>query len=526
MRIEYPFSKAFLKQLIALVLKDSGYGLRVIRSLDPALIPGETNQILFSALKQGSEVGTVPTRTVVEQLLWQKYQSGAFKRDILNQAVGLLRESVEIGAVSRNEAYPILKDALLQANIGSALDESLNKFKKREYDEIKDIVNLAYDNIRLLELGDPGYRASLHIDQRIAQIRSGIAKVERLPFGLPDLDIRLKGGLGRGELGCILAGQKIGKSMVLVWIAQTCLLAGLKVTYITLELDKDTVKARIEAGLVDLETDEIENGGNDPADIIEQNFKPLLQHGDLVVKHFPGGMLTTAKLEMFLRDNIDLWSYEPDVLIVDYADKMALGKGERYEALGDLYSDLRSLGVPRDSYSGTGMKPITERGMAVWTASQIKTSAINHTHITLWDAAGSYLKGAEVDLMLAICCTDEEFRDNMFRLYLATSRFAGGGRGELDEYGPYFLDYKHGRILAHEGSRFSKDFQPRMGLNIDVDQLFGNLSTEKSAEIEYEIKRKIETENMLIEICGNEKHLIGRSLVGNLDCGLLNNPPR
>jgi len=488
-----------------MALKDFGYGLRVIRSLDPALIPGEPCQILFAALKQGSESGMVPNTTVVEQLLWQRYQSGAFKREILNQAVGMLRESADTEAVSRDEAYPILKDALLQANIGAALDESLNKFKKREYDDIKAIIESSYENIRLLELGDPGYRASLHIDQRISEIRAGTAKVERLPFGLPDLDVRLKGGLGRGELGCILAGQKIGKSMCLIWVAQTCLLAGLRVTYVTLELDKDTVKARIEAGLVNAEIDEIETGGDRIAEEVEKKFKPLLKDSDLVVKHFPGGMLTTKKLEMFLRDNIDLWGYVPDVLIVDYADKMALGKGELYVALGDLYSDLRALGVPEDSYSGTGNKPISKKGFAVWTASQIKTSSIDHNHITLWDAAGSYMKGAEVDLMLAVCCTNEEFKDNMFRLYLSASRYAGGGRGELDEYGPYFMDYTHGRIISHTGSRFSEDFEPSLGLNIDVAALFGNSCVESIGGNE-----SVESEKQsVVEICGVERRLIG-----------------
>ena len=104
------------------------------------------------------------------------------------------------------------------------------------------------------------------------------------------------------------------------------------------------------------------------------------------------------------------------------------------------------------------------------------------------------MKGAEVDLMLAICCTSEEWKSNMIRIYLATSRFAGGGRGELDDYGPYYTDYSCGRLLQYTGSRFGPSFRPVMGDRLNLEQMFG---VDKLEEV---YQKKIEPEKIEPEV--------------------------
>jgi len=423
-------------------------------------MPTDPSMVLLAAAKQAGEaIGKVPSVMAVDQMLWQRFHSGAFKEKVLNEARSLLKDAVGKEAVSRDEAYPVLRDALLNANIGQALDTGLNLYRKREYDQIKQAMDTAFDDVRLLETGDAGFRASLHMEQRIQDIRDGKGAVDRLPFGITKVDKRLKGGLGRGELGCILAGQKIGKSMILCWVAQTAIMYGLNLCYITVELPKENVITRIEAGITGMLIDEIEEGGLEVADRLAEKLKPLIK-ADYVVKQFPGKSLTVDGLRAYLEDLRNIWNWQPDVLIIDYADEMAMPKGERYQGIGDVYSGIRALGNAENF------------NCAVWTASQIKTSAIDHEYIRLWDAAESYLKGALIDLMLAVCCTEDELHAHSFRLYLASSRYAGGGRGEEDELGSYYLDYEHGRMFAYKGNRF--DGLYRTGSRINVEKMFGD----------------------------------------------------
>lgn len=461
----YPFSKRFLLRFISLALKDP-YGIRTVSLLDPALIPGDAQRLVVYALQQCARTsdGRI-TSIAADQAIWSRYCTGAFTRELCDEARQLLARAVETEPISRDEAKPVLVDALLHTGIGFALDTALRLYANRDYEKVESVVNDAFTKARSLEMTDLGFRLSTDLHRRLDRVRSGATRVERLPFGIPAVDTRLKGGLGRGCLGCILGQQKIGKSAALCWVAQTSILAGLNVVYVTVELSQDQVQSRIEAGLTGMLVDDIENGGDWIADQLAIEL-PKVVKGDYIVKWFPSRSLTIEALGMYLNDLKDSLDFKPDVLIVDYVDDMAMPKGEHYQAVGDLYAGIRALGHP------------DRHNCAVWTASQIKTSAIDHEYIRLWDAAESYLKGALIDLMLAICCTDDEAKAGAFRLYLVASRWAGGGKGVEDELGTYYTDYEHGRMFLHEGSRFTGSFTPvdRLGLA----KLFDDISSERS----------------------------------------------
>ena len=472
MRVEYSLSEEFLVKLLSLVFVDP-YGIRVVRALDPALLPNETAITVYAAVKAVVQsTGEIPQRYVVEQTLFQRYQTGAFKGEVFKSAFDMIGNACTVEPMSREVARSVLRESLLHAGIGLALDGALNCYRKREYDEIKDLVDKAYSKPRLLDLGSPGRRASTSLDARIAEVASGTASIQRIPFGLAKMDIRLKGGLGRGELGCVLAAQKVGKSMALCWISQTAVLLGYKVVYITLELSEREVQARIEAGITGLETDAIGRGGIEVAKTLREKLVKVFEGtgGDYVVKQFPAKAASVKDIEAYLRDVAQLWAFQPDVLIVDYADELSMpGKAERYQAVGDLYSELRALGSPADSSYGT----TGGFNCAVWTASQIKVSAIDHEYIRMWDAAESYLKAAKIDLMIAICSDEQEAASDLLRLYVAACRYASAGRGVHDEYGPFTRDYKHGRLLdVSDKARFDVSVAIRRRAEFDFG--FGN----------------------------------------------------
>ena len=459
MEISYALSSEFLKGLLSLVHSDSAYGSRVLMSMDPQLLPEKRHSEVFSVMKTSlADIGQVPNPLLIRQGLLEKHNSGSLSDEDYRKTLKFLSQSFRVSPLTRKEARGTLKNAILESELGYALDDVYSLYAGHEYDEIESRVGVAFEKARLLESGSIGFSLSRNLDEYVEAVREGAARVVRIPVGIPELDALLKGGLGRGELGCIIAAQKAGKSMGLVWIAQTAVILGLKVLYITLELSEEEVKNRIAAGILSQFTWDIEEGGYRMASTVREGLSRVLERGgDYVIKGYPSKGASVSDIKAYAEDLSRLWGYRPDVLIVDYADEVAPPSGvKRYDSsgnyfvAGEIYSDLRSLGAASDaSYNkGGGMN------CAVWTASQVQRQAIDREILTMSDVAESIQKASKVDLMVAVCQNEDERETDMLRLYIAACRYAPGGGGTEQEVGPFVRDFAKGRLVKLDGGRF------------------------------------------------------------------------
>ena len=447
--------------MFSLVYSDPGFGVRVVEALDPELIPQKAYSGLFGVVQQyvRSE-GSVPGKVIIRQLLQQQYHSGTMSSEDRDKALRYLKKSLGTDPVSREDAKIVLTSAILDTEVLAALDESYRLYKDRKYDDVFVRMDEAQQRTRLLDLGSVGWSLSGGLDEYLQQISDGLANVDRIPIGVSALDIGIKGGLGRGALGCILGAEKDGKSMALVHIGASDFLAGYYVVYITLELPQLDVQNRFAANVTGIPINRLEKGGAITAGIVGEALERIIKKsgGDFVVKAFPGGTATVRDVEAYLKDIRRLWGFAPDVVIVDYADELISSQKVRnvdssttYLTMGKIYTDLRAMGAPSSQSSGT-------RGgfdCAVWTASQVQRSAIGKQVLEFRDVADSILKAAKVDLMVGLCRDEEEREADLVRLYVAACRYAPFPQ----EVGPYQRDYTHGRLVKFDSTvrRFTEE---------------------------------------------------------------------
>lgn len=453
MRI-YPFSNEFLTRLLSLIFKDPSFGLRIVLSIDSALLQHKAFQHIFSVSYQICRtIRRPPSPTMINQVLYQRYESGQFTQDMLHSTLKIISKAETVRPIARDEAVLALKDAVLDISLGDALRQSLRCWRAREFDQIRDLVESSFSKARSLDLGEIEQPLSISLEDYLTDIAEGKAMVRRMPTGIYELDVKLKGGLGRGELGCVMGARKGGKSAFLVFVATTSILCGLNVAYITCELKRLDVKNRITAALTGEFIDDIAKGGRRISKRLREKLSRVLSsgsndthRGDYVVKYFPPKSATVSDIEAYLSDLGMLYNFSPDVLIIDYADELKASSSlikDNYTRIDDIYADLKAIGSSgRDAYS-------LRKGFdcSVWTASQVQRDAMNNEILKIDVLDKSIEKASKVDLALAVCQTEEEAEANMARIYNACCRFASGNSGIDDEYGPYSRDLGRARLF-------------------------------------------------------------------------------
>jgi len=447
----YALDREFTMKLGSLVVSDPGFGRCILTVLDPDLLPHKDCGLVFSVWKHYMETeGEVPSRAVSKQLLLQRFHQGSVTQEAYTRAVACQQEIWKTDPVSRPTAQSVLRALLLETETWSALDEGLRLYKDRKYTEVYERMDVARGKLSLIESTSLGTHMNMDLEDYLTRLRRGEARVQRMPIGIAELDLRLKGGLGRGELGCFLGAEKVGKSMALVHTAATAVLAGLNAIYISAELSQLAVQNRFTANVTGISVDALEAGEEIAVGIVEERLRRVLKKvggGQFVVKAYPSGVATVRDIEAYLRDVKRHWDVSPDTLIVDYADELApeqkskyMDSGSNYHAMGNIYTALHALSSPAEEIThGRG-----GFNCAVWTASQVQRAAVGKELLEFTDVAESILKAAKVDLMVALCRTDDEREADLMRFYIPCCRFAGFPV----EVGPFARDYAHGRIVV------------------------------------------------------------------------------
>jgi replicative DNA helicase len=111
---------------------------------------------------------------------------------------------------------------------------------------------------------------------------------ERIPFDLEYFNQITKGGLPNKTLNIALAGTGVGKSLFMCHCAASGLSQGRNVLYITMEMAEERIAERIDANLLNVPIDQLENLSKDMfTDKVSQIAAKT--QGKLIIKEYPTG---------------------------------------------------------------------------------------------------------------------------------------------------------------------------------------------------------------------------------------------
>jgi replicative DNA helicase len=229
--------------------------------------------------------------------------------------------------------------------------------------------------------------------------------------GIDELDKKeiLNGGLGKGEIGVIIAPTGVGKSHFLVMLGSNAIRAGVDVLHYTFELSEAAVGMRYDSNLCDIDSNLV----IDNKDKVIESYKDA-KLGRLMIKEFPSNTATIYTIRSHI-ERLDVKGFKPGLIIIDYADIMRSTR--QYDSLRHelklIYEELRGFAM--------------EKGIPVWTASQSNKEGATSDIVDLGNMSEAYGKAMVADVVLSISRKAHEKSSGWGRLYIAKNRAGRDG---------------------------------------------------------------------------------------------------
>ena len=286
-------------------------------------------------------------------------------------------------------------DFCKKQKLKEAMVKSVELLQSSSFDEIKNVIDVA------LKLGlDNNFG---HDYKKDFEARYQIKSRNPITTGWNVVDDICRKGLGKGELGVVIAPTGAGKSMVLAHLGATALKAGKHVVHYTLELSEESIGQRYDSCLSGVRLGELFAEK-------EQVYAECQDvSGELTIKEYPTKSASVNTLRAHL-EKLKKSDQKIDMIIVDYADLLRSGVNykEKRHDLESIYESLRAIAQ--------------ENECPLWTASQTNRSGLNAEVITMESISEAFNKCFVADFIFSLSRTVKDKTSNSGRVFIAKNR--------------------------------------------------------------------------------------------------------
>ena len=420
------YGYAFQIKVITSLLVDKSFLQQISDILSPKYFESDANEwIVSTILEYQKEYNASPTLEVMKVKL-EKVEHDVLKDQVVAHLKDAWKytDSTDLEYI-KDQAMDFCKNQ----EIKKAILGSVELLKHGQYDEIKATVDNA------LKAGadkNIGHDYMIDIDERYTE---AVRFVQETPWEV--INELTDGGLGKGELGVMVAPAGIGKSWALMNVGAHLIKKGKTVVHYTLELNEAYVGLRYDSVITGIANQNLKHYQED----IKEQLSKL--KGELIIKHYPTKSVSVMGIRAHVEKCI-MQDKKPDVIIVDYADLLRGHGQEKRHELEGIYEDLRGMAG--------------EYEIPVWTASQANRSALEEDVIGADKVAEDYSKVMTADFVMSMSRKVEDKIANTGRFHVIKNRFGIDGVTY-----PSTINTNIGVVKIHEGSsQFGKEAQSKM----------------------------------------------------------------
>jgi len=392
------------------VLTDEKYMRKVVPFLKVSYFSGISKTVFRSICKYVEKYNQLPTQDV---LAIELQKDDRITSEGLITANEMLPEIFQKESVDSQWLYDTTEEWCKKQAVHNAILDAVAIIEGK---------NTKYNTTAipslLQEALSVGFDANIghdYIDDAAARFEYYSEDLERIPFDLDYLNRITKGGLVRKTLNVLMAGTGVGKTLAMCHVAAGMLSQGRNVLYITNEMAEEKIAERIDANLLDIPLDQLQDT---PVDMFMDRVNRLKKAGagKLIIKEYPTASANANHYRALLNDLRMKKNFVPDLIVVDYLNICASSR-------------LKAMGGSINSYSY--IKAIAEeiRGLAVefdvpiLTATQTTRGGFANSDPGLEDTSESFGLPATADLMLAIISTDDLEKDGLVMFKQLKNRY-------------------------------------------------------------------------------------------------------
>lgn len=387
--------KTDLEQVILRnILTNETYMRKVIPFVKKEYFEGTYRLLFNEVVRFVGNYNRLPTQ---ETLTVEIQESDRFNENTYTEALDILPRIFQSGEENQQWLYDTTEKWCQDRAVYLAIMESITiidgKHQSLSKNALPDILqkalSVSFDT-------NVGHDYIENVDERYEFYHM---QEERIPFDLDYLNRITKGGLPNKTLNIALAGTGVGKSLFMCHCAANVLSQGKNVLYITMEMAEERIAERIDANLLNVPIDQIQNmSKNMFRDRVMDIGKKT--SGKLIIKEYPTGQAHSGHFRALLEELKLKKKFKPEIVFIDYLNICASSR-------------MKGMGGSINSY--TYIKAIAEelRGLAVEfdlpivSATQTTRSGYSNSDPGLEDTSESFGLPATADLMFALVSNEE-----------------------------------------------------------------------------------------------------------------------
>lgn len=300
-----------------------------------------------------------------------------------------------------------------QQNLTKAINKAYEIIKlgdSERYNDIEDIVKKALECNNKKELG-------FHVFDNMEEALKEDYRCT-IPTGASMLDDAFYGGLGKGELGIIIAPSSVGKTSATTGFAATAAVTktednnyqGYKVLHIFFEDEEVNIKRKYYAYLTDIDACELSRPDIRPkvVEMINNNqWKDMIQK-NVIGYHATNGEMSASDIKKFIQRHVAM-GFKPDLVIVDYFECIKL---EKPETSAD--SEWTREGLTMRKLESIAH----EFNVALWVPVQGTKDSFNQQIVGLTQAGGSVKKVQIGHVIISFARTEDMRLEDKINIFI------------------------------------------------------------------------------------------------------------
>ncbi|MBW2998846.1 hypothetical protein KY321_04875, partial [Candidatus Woesearchaeota archaeon] len=478
----------FQMKLLWQMVTESEFAEKIIPLLHVNYFDDTPTKLFFIALKDyyndNEKVPNLLNDSVFQAI--KKYSDDEVNEEILKGVLEKIKNWNEKiindpklfdGDIVQKEAYTYIR----QQEYRKLADFIISKVKigsTRESDEILGDIDVKVKMIS--EIGDDENFGSELFDDIDSALQKEFRKP--IPTGIKGIDDVTGGGLGRGEIGILLAASGVGKTTFLSKVANKCQEVEKNVLQIVFEDTVDQIKRKHYSIISDIKLSEIDNNNELVKDRVLA-YKSKNKLGTHVIARFPQENTTIPKIRLWIDRYQKRFGVKFDMIVLDYIDCV-----EPHNKAVDITAGEIGIIKAFETMSA-------EYDIPCWTAIQTNRSGFNAELVDASQMGGSIKRAQKTHFLMSVAKTAEQKISGRANISILKARFAQDGHVFKD---CVFDNDTMEITVTDDGRAYNKSLKTKNVKEGDSERL-EDIVEEKRKVLEKEEEKQLPTDPNEIE---------------------------